>query len=240
MDRNHSVIFFGSFGQYSADFLREICSKYAVKAVVTASPKPAGRHLKITPTLVEDFARSQNIPIFYDFKNLPACDFILVAGYGKLITESAINLPKILAINFHPSLLPNYSGSTPVEYALLNGETETGITFIKIAKQFDTGDIIYQEKVPILESDNRLTLYKKLFDLGAQKSLDLLSQDHFDLTPQNKTCLPAGRSKKLTRQDGFIEYSQINSPEAKIKQKAFTGFPGTWTIDPSGNRLKLS
>jgi len=246
MDGNHSLIFFGSFGQYSVDFLREISGKYAVNAVVTASPKPAGRHLKITPTLVEEFARSKNIPVFYDFDNLPPCDFVLVAGYGKLIPESVINLPKIMAINFHPSLLPYYSGSTPVEYALLNGETETGITFIKISPKFDTGDIIYQEKVSILDSDNRLTLYKKLFDLGAQKAVELLAQENFTLTPQPKLSNTI-KSKKLTKQDGFIEYSkyqkflELGHWDLEIERalRAYKGWPGVWTIDPSGQRIIL-
>lgn len=239
MDRNHSLIFFGSFGEYSRDFLREISGKYAVNAVVTASPKPAGRHLKITPTLVENFARSQNIPVFYDFNDLPGCDFILVAGYGKLIPESVINLPKNMAINFHPSLLPYYSGTTPVELALLKGATETGITFIKIEPAFDAGPIIYQEKVPILESDNRLTLYKKLFDLGAQRAINLLSQKSFTLTPQPKIA-NAIKSHKLTKQDGFVEYSQINTPETKRKIKAFAGWPKVWTINPQDERIILT
>ena len=152
-----------------------------------------------------------------------------------------------MAINFHPSLLPNYSGSTPVEYALLNGETETGITFIKISPTFDSGEIIYQEKVPILDSDNRLTLYKKLFNLGAQKALDLLSQESFTLTPQPQ--LPhAVRSHKLSRQDGFIEHSEYQkflntgywTLNIERALRAYAGWPGVWTLDPQNKRIILS
>lgn len=242
MDRNHSLIFFGSFGEYSRDFLREISVKYAVNAVVTSPPKPAGRHLKLTKTLVHEYALSQNIPVHHNFENLPPSDFILVAGYGKLIPENIIRLPKIMAINFHPSLLPYYSGSTPVEFALLNGETETGITYIKISPQFDTGDILYQEKIAILPEDNRLTLYKKLFSLGVKKTLDLLPQiaiGNFTLTPQPH--IPdAIKSRKLTKQDGYVEYSQLKNQNIESKIKAFAGWPGVWTIDPHGQRIILS
>src|SRR3990172_644394 len=165
------VIFFGSFQTYSVQVLSALTEHFRVVAVVTTPAKPQGRHLTVVPTPVEVFARRHTIPVFaLDQlealpKTMPKTDFFVVAGYGKRIPASWLTFPFIMAINVHQSLLPDYRGTFPAEWAILRGEKETGITLIKMSPAFDTGDILVQKSLPVAPDDTRLTLYKKLYDL---------------------------------------------------------------------------
>jgi len=233
-----TILFFGSFKEYSQIVLREICSKYAVIGVVTTPPAPAGRHLQLTPTPVQLYAESQHLPVFTSLENLPSVDFIICAGYGKLIPEPILKLAKIQAINMHPSLMPKYPGRCPAEWAILKGETETGVSLLAMTNKFDQGAILAQEKIPISDTDTRLTLYAKLYQLGAEMIIKFINNP---VTPITKLTanIPQFYARQIIKQDGFVEYSQINSSETKLKMRAFAGWPGVWTIDPSGNRIIL-
>src|SRR4030042_2446415 len=127
--KNIRIIFFGSFQTYSVQVLQCLTERFRVVAVVTTPPKPQGRHLTLTPTPVELFARRCDIPVFApdQLKGVPRAmpkpDFFVVAGYGKRIPASWLTFPNVMALHAHPSLLPRYRGVFPAVWALLRGET---------------------------------------------------------------------------------------------------------------------
>jgi len=185
-------------------------------------------------------------------------DFILVSGFGKLINEKWLNFSKVMAINIHQSLLPNYAGRFPVEWAIINGESETGITFIKMSSQFDRGEIIAQYPIPIIPTDTREALYDSLYCLAGQKSLELLPQiatGNYHLAPQDlgSNIQHLIYARQITRDDGFIDWQffqkylnnhQIIHPKFNTDLdhlfRAFVPWPGIWTITPKKERLKIT
>jgi len=251
------IVFFGSFQEYSVIVLEKllITNHYNLVTVVTTPPAPAGRHLQLKPTAVQLFAEKHNIPVFTP-ENLGkpppfSPDFVVVAGYAKLLPPTWLDLPKIMAVNLHPSLLPAYRGPNPAEWAILNGETETGVTLIKMSAQFDTGEILTQKSLSIDPHDTRLSLYNKLYHIGAGLLVETLPQiASGEIVPVSQISslnshLPYAR--RITRRDGFVEFEkfknflELGAYELEItrKLKAFAGWPGVWTINPTGKRIKL-
>jgi methionyl-tRNA formyltransferase len=260
MNKKYSVIFFGSFGKYSVIVLDKLLTSgiYHLASVITTPPAPKGRHLKLAKTEVQLYAESHNIPVFTpsDLQVHPSealmipkgeggPDFIVVAGYGKLLPPAWLNLPKIMPVNLHPSLLPAYPGRCPAEWAILRGEKETGVTLIQMTEKFDAGPILAQEKLSISPDDTRLTLYDKLFSLGADLLINTLPQiaSHPQTLNSQLSTINSFYARQITREDGFIpweEYqSQITNHKSQLftKYRAFAGWPGVWTLDPNGNRI---
>ncbi len=211
-----TIVFFGSFQQYSVQVLDALIKHFSVTGVVTTPPKPAGRHLTLTPTEIQRFTEGKNIPVFPldSLEKVPnelaKPDFIVVAGYGKLIPNDWLSFPKIMAINMHASLLPTYRGGFPAEWAILRGEAQTGTTLVKMSPEFDKGDILAQKYIPIEPSDTRETLYRKLYDLGTQllvTYLPKIADRTIKPTPQ-----PEGNffyARRLTRDDGFVPWEFV-------------------------------
>ncbi|MCX6791819.1 MAG: methionyl-tRNA formyltransferase [Candidatus Gottesmanbacteria bacterium] len=240
------VVFFGSFQTYSVQVLKQLTKHFRVTAVVTTPPKPQGRHLTVSPTPVELFARSHDMPVFaFDHltaipENMPKPDFFVVAGYGKRIPASWLTFPSVMAINVHQSLLPYYRGVFPAEWAILRGEKNSGITLLKMSPEFDTGEILVQKSLSIHPDDTRLTLYKKLYDLGGKLLVEYLpkiAKGQIVLVPQ-----PAGRyfyARRLTRQEGFVSWKEFeealtNNPSSLDRKfRALVGWPSVWTRLPS-------
>ena len=171
------LIFFGSFQHYSVLILEALFNTpgLEVVGVVTTPPKPSGRRQILTQTPVHEWAEAHHLPVFtpetLDSVHcpLPAVDYLITAGYGKLLPALWLTHPRLGALNLHFSLLPKFRGANPAEWAILLGETETGITLIKMSPEFDTGAILAQAQIPIEPTDTRETLYRKLYELGAQK-----------------------------------------------------------------------
>lgn len=172
-----NVIFWGS-NELSLPFLKHLCNNNFVKlnSVITIPDKPQDRGLKLKPSLVKIFAKENSIkcltPDRLDdkefFRTLEGMspDVSFVVSYGKIIPQNIIQLHKIGMLNIHFSLLPKYRGAAPIQWALLNGEKETGVTIFWIDKNLDTGDIFLQEKVSVSIDDDYYILSKKLIDLG--------------------------------------------------------------------------
>jgi len=224
------IIFFGSFRHYSVIALKKLLATktYNLVTIITTPPRPAGRHLKVKPTEVQQFAQKNGLPVSTPenlsttspqslITNHSVPDFLVVAGYAQLLPPAWLNFPKIMAVNMHPSLLPNYRGPNPAEWAILNGETETGVTLIKMSPEFDTGDILAQRHLPIADSDTRETLYEKLYSLGGDllvESLPAIASGQ--ITPRPQTPNPDQRTtsyfyaRRITRQDGFVNWDEFS------------------------------
>lgn len=155
-----------------------INNKYDIVGVITQPDKPKGRSFAITPTPVKVCALTYNIPVFQPqtLKSeaiLPLLNdlkpnLIIVTAYGKILPEYVLNYPKLGCINIHASLLPKYRGASPIQWAIVNGETKTGITSMYMAKGIDTGDMILKSETDILETDTAGSLHDKLAILGAE------------------------------------------------------------------------
>lgn len=243
----------------------------SICCIVTPPPRPVGRHQELTPTPVELWAKTKNIPVlsFPTQKDKPwlyeneqtAIDsispfkpnLIVTASYGQKIPIDIIQKATFGGLNVHPSLLPRWRGADPTPWAIMSGDTQTGVTILTIEEQFDEGKILSQKKIPILPTDTTEMLYPKLFTLGAQLLCDVLSNylalkgaavkgspEATQGTPlhglsQGKSPTPYAR--RLTREDGFepwelIQKATNDATEAQRidrKFRALTPWPGVWT-----------
>src|SRR5258708_5082592 len=167
------IIFIGT-AELSCASLEKLAhdKTFSIVAVVTQLDKPKGRELKPQPSPVKILAQKLNLPILQptkardekfisELRELKP-DLIVVVAYGQILPQSILDLPKFGCVNVHMSLLPKYRGASPIQSAILNGETETGVTIMKIDAGLDTGDILAQSRTPILPEDNSQTLYDRL------------------------------------------------------------------------------
>lgn len=171
-----------------------INSKHEVCAVFTQPDKPRGRKMIMTPPAVKVCAESNAIPVYQpdSLKNSDALqiiseydpDVIVVAAYGKILPKEIIDYPRFGCINVHGSILPKYRGAAPIQWSVINGDSETGITTMLMNEGLDTGDILLIEKTPISTDDTASSVFDRLSDIGAQltlKSLKLLEKG--EITP---------------------------------------------------------
>jgi len=220
----------------------EVLSKderFTIDLVVTQSAKPVGRDQTIQNSPVENWAREHHVPCvtpekFKDnlefrqiLSNLNA-DFLVVAAYGKIIPFDILSSAKFGAINIHPSLLPKYRGASPLQSAIVTGETQTGVTIMVMDSEMDHGPLLWQAVDKIDPSDTTESLGHKLFALAAQALPEILSDlalGKIKPTPQNDAL--ATTTKLLDRQDGRVDHTM---PSAVItnKWRAYQPWPGIW------------
>lgn len=189
---------------------------YDVAAVFTQPDKPKNRGMKLQPTPVKEYALTQNIPVFQPVKLRDgeayavlkdiSPDLIVVAAYGKILPVDILELPRLGCINVHSSLLPKYRGAAPINWAILNGEDESGVTIMYMAEGLDTGDMILQEKTPIALEDTASTLHDRLADMGARlavKAVSMLAEGSATRIPQDDalSCYAPMLSKELSDMD---------------------------------------
>ena len=247
---NIRVIFFGSTSD-SVLVLDKIYTlspePYTLAAVVTQPPKPVGRKQIITPTPVEIWAKSHDIPVTTRDVIAPfKPDLLVSASYGEKIPAEAIQGAKYGGLNVHPSLLPRWRGGDPVPWAILSGDHQIGVTVVTLAEKFDQGAIIAQKKIPITEHDTSDPLRTKLFELGADMLADVIKKLPVHGATQKIEGLPAQAgepyAKRFTREDGFEPWEKIIDPNEseRINRKfrALHPWPGLWTLK-DGKRLKI-
>ncbi|MEO6683062.1 MAG: methionyl-tRNA formyltransferase [Ginsengibacter sp.] len=171
------IVFMGTpaFAVSSLDKLFK--AGFDIAAVITAPDKPAGRGMKLTKSAVKEYAEANGIPVLQpeklknqefveELKNLKADVQVVVAF--RMLPEIVWNMPPLGTINLHGSLLPQYRGAAPINWAIINGEKETGVTTFKLKHEIDTGNILLQEKISINETDNAGILHDKMMETGAE------------------------------------------------------------------------
>jgi len=229
------LLFFGT-DAFSAPALEGLIeSGYDIVAVITKPDAATGRGRVITPPLVKTIAESRGIPVLqptrladihHEIAALNPSAAVVVA-YGKIIPSAIIDLfPKGL-INVHASLLPKYRGSSPIEAAILNGDTETGVTIMRINEKMDAGDTYAESKIKLEGHETRLQLHQTLATLGALTLLETLPKilnGELKATPQNEE--QATYIKMIHKTDGRIDWSQ---PALKIERqiRGYLGWPGS-------------
>lgn len=179
-----SIIFMGT-PNFSVPVLEGLIDHgYEVKAVVTQPDKKVGRKQKITKTPAKIAAEKHNIPVFQPVKLSGSdemqqliemhADFIVTAAYGQFLPTKFLKSVKIAAVNVHGSLLPKYRGGAPIQYSLLNGDRQTGVTIMEMVKKMDAGDMYAQKAIDIEPEDNAGTLFEKLSYVGRDLLLETL------------------------------------------------------------------
>lgn len=209
-----NFVFFGG-EPLSVPVLEKLYKNGLVPEVIVCNPdKPAGRNLEIAPPPTKVWALEHNIPILQPekldgsfSKELSSFDFSLgiVVAYGKIIPKEIVNLPRLGLINIHPSLLPLYRGPAPIVAPILNGDTETGATIIKIDEEMDHGPILAQGKIALKGDEFIEDLEKTLADLGGDllvRTLENYARGNIEMNEQDHS--KATYVKKMTKADGEI------------------------------------
>jgi methionyl-tRNA formyltransferase len=206
-----------------------------IVAVVTQSPKPTGRKQILAYSPIDKWAHDHKIEIFYsagDFlKNPVEADFGVCAAYGEIIPQSVINFFPKGILNIHPSLLPKYRGASPVQSAIVNGETETGVTIIKMDEKMDHGPIISQFKEEIDPADTGESLRKRLFEKSAEVLIELI--DPYlkgKIKPRVQNDEEATFTKIVKREDGLVSLDKDDPEIIERKSRAYSPWPGIWTL----------
>lgn len=240
------VIFFGS-DHFAIPSLATLCaSKHKVLAVVTQPDRPAGRGQVISPCPVAMVAKEKNLKLLQPekieiseeeiLKLRP--DILAVVAYGQFIPQNLIERATHRAVNVHPSLLPKYRGAAPMQWAILNGDKETGVTTMTITQEMDAGDIYLQTKTKIGEMENYVELEERLSRLGA----DLLIQTLDEIEAGTLKSKPQDSAKvvfapKIKKEDGHISWEE---PAQKLfnKIRAYIPWPGAF-CNLHEKRLKI-
>ena len=217
--------------------------------VVTQPDKPKGRGYTLTPPPVKVYATEKGIPVYQpntlrgeEFATLLselAPDLIIVVAYGKILPANVLEYPKYGCINVHGSLLPAYRGAAPMQRAIIDGCSETGITTQMMADGIDTGDILLMEKVAIEEDDNFETIHDKLGECGAEtllKTLDELRAGTLTRIKQDDSL--ATYAAKIEKADCLIDFTK-SAIEVHNQIRGLSPIPLSFTYTPDGKMLKV-
>ena len=238
------IVFCGT-PEYAVPSLRKLAGlapRHEVVAVVSRPDRPKGRSREPSPPPVVEAARSLGIAndrIFQPksinsrkvLEQLRALspDLLCVVAYGNLLKADALALPKVTSINAHGSLLPRYRGAAPIQAALLAGDTETGITIIRMELALDAGPMLLKRTIPILESDDAGTLHDKLSELSADcfaEAVEQLASGSYAFTPQDEALVTY--VTKLEKSSGSIDWTKDAAFLSRFI-RAMNPWPGAWT-----------
>ncbi len=243
------IVFMGTpdFAVASLDIL--VKNGMQVVAVVTMPDKPAGRGRKLQQSAVKKYAVAHNIPVLQP-ENLKAPEFLselksyradlqIVVAF-RMLPEVVWNMPPYGTFNLHASLLPKYRGAAPINWAIINGEKETGVTTFFLRHEIDTGDIIFQEKVSISETETAGTLHDKLMDIGAGlvlKTVQAIAENTYQLKKQDDTL--ACPAPKIYKSDCLIDWKDTTE-NIYNKIRGLSPYPAAFTyIYPQEGEKKV-
>ncbi len=229
--------------------LRLIESDHEVDLVITQPSKPKGRGRKLIDPPVKVLADEHHIDVLQpvSLKREPldeeirrrGIDVIVVAAYGKILPQSLLDAPKIGCINIHASLLPAYRGAAPIQRAIMAGELETGVTLMKMVFKLDAGPMLAQQRVPIEDDDDALSLTNLLSVLGADMLLRVLEdverEGKIEGDPQDEAL--ATYAPMIDKEEGWVDWS-LSTLELMYRLRGLTPWPGFYTT-VNNKRLRL-
>mgnify|MGYP001268980929 FL=1 len=240
MKNQLKIVFMGT-PTFAVGILDEILKKnYTVSAVVTVADKPAGRGQKQLKSAVKEYAEEKNLKILQptnlkdenflnELKNINANVFIVVAF--RMLPQAVWKMPKLGTFNLHASLLPNYRGAAPINWAIINGETKTGVTTFFIDEKIDTGAIILNKEIEISTDENAGELHDKLMNLGKIAVVETLQQienNSVQLRHQNKLDIYK-TAEKLTKENTRIKWDK-NGNEIINLIRGLSPYPSAYTF----------
>jgi methionyl-tRNA formyltransferase len=243
------IIFMGT-ADFGETVLEKLTDNIENKIVVITQPdRPQGRGRKILPTPIKKIALDKGLEVFQpeninDEESIRRIkkfspDINLVVAYGQILSSRILNIPKIGCINIHGSLLPKYRGAAPVNWAIITGEKETGITFMFMKEKVDAGEIIFQEKIDILPDETYSELYYRLSALSASslpKLLEKIKSGKIERIPQDNNL--ATFARKMNKEDGKIDWSNKGEKVYNLIRGTIS-FPGAFTYY-RGRKLKIT
>lgn len=214
--------------------------KFNVVAVISAPDKPQGRGQKLLPSPVKECALKYNIPVLQP-TNLKSPEFLeelksynanlqIVVAF-RMLPEVVWAMPSLGTFNLHASLLPQYRGAAPINWAIINGEKETGVTTFFLKHEIDTGSIIFQEKEPIQDSDDVGSLYERLMKRGAQlvlKTVKAIEAGDYPSSPQS-TEVDTKHAPKIFKETCQINWTQSSTQIINFV-RGLSPYPGAWTV----------
>lgn len=233
-----TIVFFGT-DEFSAISLRELIAKgFAIGAVVTKPDSRKGRGRALSKSVVKEIAEANNIPVWQPMDVRAIAEHVaklhdpigVLVSYGKIIPQSIIDLFHPGIINVHPSLLPLYRGPSPVESAILHGDTETGVTIMQLEAGMDSGPIYSQITVPLIDVETAPDLEVQLGELGAQEltlTLPAIMNGTVEPTPQHDA--EATYCQLLKKEDSLLDTEKLTAEQAERKVRAHLAFPKTKT-----------
>lgn len=248
------IVFMGT-PDFAVESLKALVeNNYNIVGVITAPDKPAGRGYKLQPSAVKEYALSKGLHILQpenlknevfltELKQLEA-DIQVVVAF-RMLPETVWNMPPKGTFNLHASLLPQYRGAAPINWAIINGEKETGVTTFFLKHEIDTGEIIFQEKIVIEDNDNAETIYDKLMILGSQlvlKTIDAVINGDIQSQPQSffiKNENDLKLAPKIFKETGEINW---NKPAREIHNlvRGLSPYPAAWTeFEVNGEKLNF-
>ena len=242
------IIFMGTPDFAAASLEALIASRHEIQAVVTQPDKPKGRKGELTPSPVKVVAEGKGIKVYQPLKvrdeefvkTLRAYnpDVMVVVAFGQIIPLSILKMPKYGCVNIHGSLLPKYRGAAPIQWAVLDGEKETGITTILMDEGIDTGDILLKKTIQIDTDETSGSLFDKLMALGAKTILETLDElEKGSLTPTKQEESPTAYAKMLTKEMGLIDFTK-SAKELDCFVRGMDPWPSAYTL-LAGKTLKL-
>ena len=232
----------------AANYLNSLINnKYKVVSVFTQPPRKRNRGMKVQSSPVHELANHNNIKVnfptrldeeAFDLIKSYKPDLIIVMAYGLLIPTKILNFPQYGCINIHVSLLPRWRGASPIEHTLLNGDTETGITIIKLIEKLDAGPIIVQKKIPVVENINKDDLSDTLTQLGSDLLIDILPKLFADkIVMQDQNNKEATYAQKINSQMRKINFN-LSTREVLNQIRAYATNPGAWFFY-NNERIKI-
>ncbi len=231
------IVFMGT-PDFSAVVLEKLNSVFPVCAVVTGLDKPSGRGYQLKPSPLKVKAIELGIPVLQyekvsregieDIKNLNP-DVVVTAAFGQILSEKFLSVPKFAVLNVHASLLPKYRGSSPIQWAVINGEKETGITIMRTVKAVDAGDVLLEKVTPILKNETAGELFDRLAVLGGEaivEALKLVESGNAVFTPQDDSL--ATHCSMIAKEDGNIDFSKT-AEQIDCFVRGMTPWPSAYT-----------
>lgn len=223
--------------------------QFEVIAVVTQPDKPKGRDLKLTPSPVKVLAQKLNLPVLQPLKARDEKfiaelrelkpDLMVVVAYGQILPQVLLDVPPHGCINVHTSLLPKYRGAAPIQWAIADGNAETGVTIMRMDAGLDTGPILSTRRTPILPADDSQILHDRLAQLGAELLAETIpAYVSGQIQPQPQPAAGSTYAAKIKKEDGRIDWSQ-SAEKIWCRLRAFTPWPGAFTFLRTDTKLHL-
>lgn len=233
------ILFMGT-PDFAAEILDTISkTRHQIVGAVSQPDKPKGRGHKLVPTDVKVKAEKLGIEVyqpqtlrdesFLDTLKELSPDMIIVAAYGKILPEYIINYPKYGCINVHASILPKYRGAAPIQWSIINGDTTTGVSIMRMDKGLDTGDVVAVKETPIGEYETAGELFDRLAKIGAElmaETIDRIENGEAIYTPQDHS--KSTYAEKITKETAVIDWAKDNKAVSKLVC-GMSPFPGAVT-----------
>src|ERR1700675_49410 len=243
------LVFMGTPDFAAASLEALLRSDDSVVGIITQPDRPKGRGQILTPSPVKLLAQREQIPLLQPLKMkdpefLQALagwkpDLIAVAAFGRILPPAILALPPLGCINVHGSLLPKYRGAGPIQWAIINGETETGVTTMLMDEGMDTGAMLLQETIPITPDDTAGTLSPRLAELGGRLLVETIARlKSGTLVPRPQDSSQATLAPLLTTADGAIDWA-LSATALANRLRGLSPWPGVYTTVAGGDRWMI-